>query len=463
MLAPMRSVQLRLIVLMTALGWGCELGPELYKAADECEEGDPAGGIEACGGDCGGPSCGDGVLDDGETCDDGDSVDWDGCTGCRVTEFRLSSRGAESQDMAVVAMREDGGFVSAWTGDLECASGTGVHVRCWDAGASGPDIVVNGPNNGACCPSLAVAPDGSFMVAWHSRSTYFQLFDTACHPLGPVVRAGVDGAPDLAFVPSGHYLVTWHEADTWEEDTWIYTRFVRPDPLELGPLIQVATSSSEELTTAKLSAGPDGRFVVAWRGMSEWVRLGEHLYYSNLYARLYDPDGIATSDVLLIEAGSSEPAGGYMVAHDVVMGSEGGFVVVWSVSGEAGVLAREYDGDGVPTGIEAWIDLDMEDALDTRIPAIVPWSGGYILAVEGQTEHTRNVHALVLDLDLGPSGSGFMVHDWSASRQSFPSLAAHEDGRFIVAWTSEDQDGDDTGVFAQRFSADGSPVGVVPW
>ncbi len=38
-------------------------------------------------------------------------------------------------------------------------------------------------------------------------------------------------------------------------------------------------------------------------------------------------------------------------------------------------------------------------------------------------------------------------------------MAADPSGRFVVVWTSGEQDGEDRGVFGQRFDADGAPLG----
>ena len=44
-----------------------------------------------------------------------------------------------------------------------------------------------------------------------------------------------------------------------------------------------------------------------------------------------------------------------------------------------------------------------------------------------------------------------------------PHIDVHPDGRYLVVWTSEGQDGDVDGIFAQRFDASGNPLGRLPW
>jgi hypothetical protein len=56
-------------------------------------------------------------------------------------------------------------------------------------------------------------------------------------------------------------------------------------------------------------------------------------------------------------------------------------------------------------------------------------------------------------------GDEFQADSSSASYLSNPAVAVEGSGNFIVAWDAEEQDGDLTGVFAQRYDGDGNEVG----
>jgi hypothetical protein len=56
-------------------------------------------------------------------------------------------------------------------------------------------------------------------------------------------------------------------------------------------------------------------------------------------------------------------------------------------------------------------------------------------------------------------GSEFVVNTYTYGPQSYPSVAAAADGRFVVVWQSLNQDGSNEGVFARRYSASGAPLG----
>jgi len=57
-------------------------------------------------------------------------------------------------------------------------------------------------------------------------------------------------------------------------------------------------------------------------------------------------------------------------------------------------------------------------------------------------------------------GSEFPVNAFTTGRQESPALAALPNGSFVVVWGGEDQDGDQFGVFGQRFNFAGTKVGA---
>jgi hypothetical protein len=59
----------------------------------------------------------------------------------------------------------------------------------------------------------------------------------------------------------------------------------------------------------------------------------------------------------------------------------------------------------------------------------------------------------------GLEGPEFQVNTYTTNWQYFPSVAMDDGGNFVVAWSSHRQDGSSSGVFGQRFSADGTTVG----
>ncbi|MDH3913468.1 MAG: VCBS repeat-containing protein [Rhodospirillales bacterium] len=59
----------------------------------------------------------------------------------------------------------------------------------------------------------------------------------------------------------------------------------------------------------------------------------------------------------------------------------------------------------------------------------------------------------------GPVSPKFQVNDFTTHNQTDPAVAMDASGDFVVAWASYEQDGDGSGVFAQRFDAAGATQG----
>ncbi|MGB5636682.1 MAG: hypothetical protein WBM86_28425 [Waterburya sp.] len=87
--------------------------------------------------------------------------------------------------------------------------------------------------------------------------------------------------------------------------------------------------------------------------------------------------------------------------------------------------------------------------------------GDFIITWEsdGQDGDDFGVFAQRYNADGTPEGNEFQVNTYTTNSQGFPSVAADGDGDFIITWSSDGQDGDDRGVFAQRYNADGTPNG----
>src|SRR5262249_26389723 len=85
--------------------------------------------------------------------------------------------------------------------------------------------------------------------------------------------------------------------------------------------------------------------------------------------------------------------------------------------------------------------------------------GDYVVVWQGNQEAGQgyNVYAQRFNSAGGRQGPEFRVNTYTASDQSFPSVAMDAAGDFVVTWTSVDQDGWGYGVYARRYSASGAP------
>src|SRR5262249_10829627 len=143
----------------------------------------------------------------------------------------------------------------------------------------------------------------------------------------------------------------------------------------------------------------------------------------------------------------------------------GGFVVAWQSSGQDGdlngVFAQRYDADGNTLGTEFQVNTETDSNQD--LPSIAGLAdGGFIVVWQtlGQDGSLGGIYAQRYDANGAEVGGEFRVNSFTSNPQERPSVAALADGGFVVTWESSTQDGSSDGVYAQRYSADGTTITI---
>jgi hypothetical protein len=149
----------------------------------------------------------------------------------------------------------------------------------------------------------------------------------------------------------------------------------------------------------------------------------------------------------------------------VAVEGDGDFVVAWvSVdqdgSGE-GVFARRFDSAGAGQGGELQVNTHADG--DQNRPAVAVRGGsGFVVtwSSEQQDGDQSGVFARRFDASGVALGVEFQVNSHTASYQDYSAVAMGSDGEFVIAWNSLGQDGNYNGVFAQRFDSAGAGKGA---
>ena len=148
-------------------------------------------------------------------------------------------------------------------------------------------------------------------------------------------------------------------------------------------------------------------------------------------------------------------------AASVANDEEGNFVAVWSgKSSESDgfdVFGQLFDSTGSPVGEEFQVNVATTSeqifpavAMDDDGDFVVTWSSLW------QDSSLYGVYARRYDASGTAQGGEFRVNTTTDNNQNFSAVAMDSDGDFTIAWTSTDQDGDKTGIYARRYSADGT-------
>jgi len=411
--------------------------------------------------------CGNGRLDPGEECDDGNTLPWDGCNGCTISEFQVNTS-FDGDQMYPDAAMWDGGFVVVWQSGDE---GHGdIHGRLYGPSgtpASSEFAVAADPAHDQIHPSVAAAPDGRFVVAWQSHGEdgdgwgiFARLYTPAP---GPQIQANSWTANSqtkvaAAMDASGAFVLAWESTEQDGSDQGIFARRFDASGSPLWGEYQINEHTEYSQSDCTVGIAPDGRYVIAWES---YLQDGSD---DGIYAQLHATDGTIMRHEFLantwITRGQSNPS--------AAMAPDGSFTIAWRSDGQDGdgwgIFGQSFTLTGSLSGSEFRVNTGTAHSQIHPAIAIVPdgrmvaaWTSSFAdgsgYGVFGQGFSSPGI----------PSGSEFRSNTFTPDDQWVGSVAVDSSGRYVIVWSSYGMDGSGAGVYCQRYDASGRPLGVLPW
>jgi hypothetical protein len=154
---------------------------------------------------------------------------------------------------------------------------------------------------------------------------------------------------------------------------------------------------------------------------------------------------------------------GSVARPGLALDAAGNFVAVWDSETQdgsgAGIFAQRYDSSGAPRGGEFRVNTFTTHTQSDPVVASDA-SGNFVVAWASELQvNGLDVFAQRFAASGAPVGSEFRVNTYATNHQWQPTVASDAAGNFVIAWTSYEQDGSVTGVFAQRYDTAGVPRG----
>ncbi len=144
--------------------------------------------------------------------------------------------------------------------------------------------------------------------------------------------------------------------------------------------------------------------------------------------------------------------------------ADGGYVVVWK-SGKGwesngDIFGQRFDAANRRLGEEFRVNTFRKGNQTTPVVAGLK-KGGFVVAwASGLHGLPDGVFGQRYSAAGKPLGGEFRINTHRPKAQLGPAIAALRGGGFVVTWSSEGQDdGDRFGIFGQRFARNGEPVG----
>ena len=221
----------------------------------------------------------------------------------------------------------------------------------------------------------------------------------------------------------------------------------------LGPEFRVNTFTTGSQSAPAVSSDIGGDFVVVWESAQDGSGNG-------VFGQRYSTGGVPLGPEFLVNTFTT----GNQFAPAATSDISGDFVVVWvselQDGSGLGVFGQHFASSGAPVGAEFRINSFTTG--DQAAPSLVVEKSGIFLVVwtsDGQDGSGLGVYGQRFVSVSTPFGPEFRINTETAADQRSPSVAATQNGSFVIAWESDGQDGSSLGVFGQRYSSSGPPEG----
>ena len=350
-------------------------------------------------------------------------------------------------------------------------------------------------------PAVAIDEDGNYVVAWMASNSEIGGFDVLARrfhssgdPLGGpfmvhTAAAGNQQNPSIAMTPDGSFVVAWESLPTTNSRTRIEARVFSATGMPLSGDIVVSPETGRDHADAEVAIDHAGNFVVAWDTNVQSQQEGE------VYARLFDAAGAPRGSAFVVDELYTYSMGDASVAMD----ASGDFIVSWfntSNPSRVGIQARRYDAAGNPVG--AVLNVHNPISYGTPHDLAMDDEGNFVLYAEG-TAHRFDAEGrrLSAPIKVGDTrggvvsmddGGGFVVFSpgefqdtitvrrfnaagaYTASALRYPqrpsgrhAVAMNGAGDFVTVWSAPNDLCCTSSVYAQRWHdvTPGTVTGVV--
>jgi hypothetical protein len=248
-------------------------------------------------------------------------------------EFQVNIYTFSNESAPHVFLDPDGNFVIVWQSTQQDGSSDAAMARRYD-----PDgvpltgeIMVNRYAYGfQGCARVGCADSGDFVVTYCSWEFDGSDYAAAVQRVGKTggltgdellantYTEGHQDYPDIAVNPDGSFVVVWHSILQDGSGYGVYGQRFRSNGTRAGGEFRVNTETFYSQWWTRVASDGFGSYAVAWQGYS---RTGQN----DIYLRRYQSDGTVHTGEIRVNAYT----GGNQEKPDIAAGPDGNLVVVW--------------------------------------------------------------------------------------------------------------------------------------
>jgi hypothetical protein len=386
-------------------------------------------------------------------------------------EFRVNTHTLGAQQtfpqtpQAVAKNVGTGDYVIVWSSQGQNGGGSwDVYMQRYNAAgvAQGGETLVNTHVNGVNqqYASVAMNASGNFVVTWSSdQGGYWnvlaQRYNASGVALGSAIHVDTPTGDDQEFSTAGmdnqgNFAITWSGDQLGNWNTYV-NEFNKNGNSQGGPFL-VSNPTNADQWLSNLAMNGNGNFVITWSGdqSGNW----------DVYAQRYGANGQPVGSIFQVNSPSKSDSDFATAAMD----ANGNFIITWSGTGNGNwdIYARTYQANGAAVSSIFQVNPSSnQDQVFSSVTygapdnPIITWSSQNA-GPSGWDVYAQQVIASGTFL-----GSEIRVNTYTQDNQFYSSIAGDQNGNLVAAWTSQNQDGDNFGVYAQRLSASVSSAGII--
>jgi hypothetical protein len=259
--------------------------------------------------------------------------------------------------------------------------------------------------------------------------------------------------PAVGMDSAGNIIATWTSEVVWDiQNHWeiseIFAQVFDSEGNPKGPEFAVNSDWEHIQFNPRIAVGPDGDFVITW------VHYKVQTNSAEIYAKMYDADALPRGEEFQVNDYST----GHQGNPDIALDSEGNFIITWQswdqdTSG-LGIFAKKFGPDGIPIVPEFQVNTSFND--DQFHPAIAINSQNQFIVIWTSFEqdgYQTGLYAQRFDIDGSTIGSEFPVNFPTAGWQDFADVAIDSSGNYLFCWHSFRYDENAYDIFARKMDA----------
>ncbi|MDC0541764.1 hypothetical protein OAO50_08970, partial [Paracoccaceae bacterium] len=319
-------------------------------------------------------------------------------------------------------------------------------------------------------PKITNLSDGGYVVTWtsqaqddssgsYAKGVYGQRYDASGSTVGSefLINTTVvnqQGYPAITSFLDGGFTVIW-ESYGQESQSGIFGQRYDASASTVGSEFHVNTYTSSYQSVADITSLSDDSFVVTWQS---YHQDGDEY---GIYGQKYDSSGNVSGSEFQISTSTS----GRQEQAQVTALLDGGFVVAWQDDSgldgsDLGIFGQRYDKYGNTVASEFQINTHTSDGQE-QVHVEGLKDGGFVASWGSyyQDGSQSGVYAQRYSASGETLGSEFRVNTYTNSYQLAPSISSLPDGGFIASWQSNGQDGTTASIYGQRYDSSGNAIG----